>query len=61
MTDTNGYCTTTESVLPPCRICGEKASGFHYGVNTCEACKVSKYSFYQSLSREKDISRDIYL
>lgn len=26
--------------LPPCRICGEKASGFHYGVNTCEACKV---------------------
>lgn len=28
-------------MLPPCRICGEKASGFHYGVNTCEACKVS--------------------
>lgn len=27
--------------LPPCRICGEKASGFHYGANTCEACKVS--------------------
>lgn len=28
------------SVLPPCRICGEMASGFHYGANTCEACKV---------------------
>ena len=28
------------SVLPPCRICGEVASGFHYGANTCEACKV---------------------
>ena len=27
-------------MLPPCRICSEKASGFHYGVNTCEACKV---------------------
>lgn len=27
-------------LLPPCRICGEKASGFHYGANTCEACKV---------------------
>ena len=27
-------------MLPPCRICNEKASGFHYGVNTCEACKV---------------------
>jgi len=25
--------------LPPCRICGDKASGFHYGANTCEACK----------------------
>ena len=27
--------------LPPCRVCGEKASGFHYGANTCEACKVN--------------------
>lgn len=26
-------------VLPPCRICGARASGFHYGVNSCEACK----------------------
>ncbi|ESO12854.1 hypothetical protein HELRODRAFT_62910 [Helobdella robusta] len=26
-------------MLPPCRVCGEKASGLHYGVNTCEACK----------------------
>lgn len=25
--------------LPPCRVCGQKASGFHYGANTCEACK----------------------
>lgn len=29
-------------LLPPCRVCGEKASGFHYGANTCEACKVRK-------------------
>ena len=28
-------------ILPPCRVCGDKASGFHYGANTCEACKVS--------------------
>lgn len=41
-------CTTEATVegpkptlwLPPCRVCGDKASGFHYGVNTCEACKV---------------------
>ena len=33
--------------LPPCRVCGERASGLHYGVNTCEPCKVS---FYRQLS-----------
>ena len=26
--------------LPPCKVCGDKGTGFHYGVNTCEACKV---------------------
>lgn len=31
--------------LPPCRVCGEKASGLHYGVNTCEPCKVSFFTF----------------
>lgn len=25
--------------LPPCRVCGGTATGIHYGVNTCEACK----------------------
>ena len=28
-------------VLPPCKVCGQKGTGFHYGVNTCEPCKVS--------------------
>ncbi|KAJ8299365.1 hypothetical protein KUTeg_023425 [Tegillarca granosa] len=37
--------------LPPCRVCGEKASGFHYGVNTCEACKGF---FRRSLRRDHD-------
>lgn len=42
-------------VLPPCRVCGDKASGFHYGANTCEACKVNNraaifaYNFQTSL------------
>ncbi|CAG5132652.1 unnamed protein product, partial [Candidula unifasciata] len=37
--------------LPPCRVCGDKAAGFHYGVNTCEACKGF---FHRSLRRYKD-------
>ena len=28
--------------LPPCRVCGGKASGYHYGVNTCQGCRVSR-------------------
>ena len=29
-----------DPILPPCRICGTKATGYHFGVITCEACKV---------------------
>ena len=36
-------------LLPPCRVCGEKASGLHYGVNTCEACKVICFVIFYKL------------
>lgn len=46
--------------LPPCRVCGEKASGFHYGVNTCEACKVcsisSYYPFHHASTQTQSLS-----
>lgn len=32
-----------EPVLPPCRVCGSKASGYHFGAITCEACKVTYF------------------
>ena len=29
------------STSTPCKVCGDEASGFHYGVDSCEGCKVN--------------------
>jgi len=40
-----------EAILPPCKICDEKSSGYHYGANTCEACK----GFFRRTLKKKEV------
>lgn len=49
------FSNPSSNYLPPCRICHRKASGFHYGVNTCEACK----GFYRRSIRKFERSLEI--
>lgn len=36
--------TQDEDLEELCPVCGDKVSGYHYGLLTCESCKVSYIS-----------------
>jgi len=44
-------CGAGQQPFIACRVCGDKASGYHYGVTSCEGCKVYCHILLIDLNR----------